>query len=453
MLHNQNQEFRRAVVQCVAGGIALALLTFVGVRLKLDLATTAFLYLIVIVLLSLQGRFFVSAILSFVAVGCLAHYFAPPISSFRGDDARDAAFAIIAFLISSAVITRLVSRARKSAEALREQANLLNLTHDTIFVRDMHDVVTFWNRGADERYGWKAEQVVGKKTTHQLLQTVFPAPIEEINAELLRTGRWEGELMHTRADGTRVTVASRWSLQRDKRQQPLAILELNNDITERKRAEAKLLRNEAYLSEAQRLSRTGSFGWRVSTGEILWSEETFRIFQYDRTTKPTVELVLQRVHPENVAFVKQTIERASQDGKDFDFEHRLLMPDRSIKYVHVVAHVLRDESGSVEFAGAVMDVTENKQAEQALRRSESNLAEAQRLTHTGSWVWRVAGREAVHLSEEWYRIYDFDPEEGVPAWEDRLQRVHPEDRAKWQGTIDRAIAEKSDYQVELYSAK
>ncbi|HTD66478.1 MAG TPA: hypothetical protein VK846_08125, partial [Candidatus Limnocylindria bacterium] len=80
MLHNQNQEFRRAVVQCVAGGIALALLTFVGVRLKLDLATTAFLYLIVIVLLSLQGRFFVSAILSFVAVGCLAHYFAPPIS-------------------------------------------------------------------------------------------------------------------------------------------------------------------------------------------------------------------------------------------------------------------------------------------------------------------------------------------------------------------------------------
>jgi PAS domain S-box-containing protein len=363
MLRNQNQEFRRAVVQFVMGGIALAVLTFVGLRLKLDLATTAFLYLIVIVLLSLQGRFLVSAILSFIAVGCLAYYFAPPDFSFRVDDLRGEALAIVAFLISSAVITRLVSRARNSAEALREQASLLNLTHDTIFVRDMHDVITFWNRGAEELYGWTAGQVVGKTTTHQLLQTVFPAPIEKINAELLRTGRWEGELMHTKADGTRVRVASRWSLQRDKRQHPLAVLETNNDITERKRAEAKLLRNEAYLSEAQRLSHTGSFGWRVSTGEILWSEETFRIFQYDRTTKPSVELITQRVHPEDVAFVKQTIERALQDGNDFDFQHRLLMPDGSVKCVQVVAHAVSDESGSVEFIGAVMDVTERKRAE------------------------------------------------------------------------------------------
>ena len=165
--------------------------------------------------------------------------------------------------------------------------------------------------------------------------------------------------------------------------------------------------------------------------------------------KPTVELALQRFHPEDAPLVKQTIERASQDGKDFDFEHRLLMPDGSVKHVHIVAHAERGESGELEFVGAVMDTTESNQSEQALRRSESNLAEAQRLTHTGSWIWRVAGREAVHLSEEWYRIYGFDPEEGMPAWEERLQRVHPEDRANWQGTIDRAIGEKSDYQVEF----
>ncbi len=213
--------------------------------------------------------------------------------------------------------------------------------------------------------------------------------------------------------------------------------------------EEKLHQSEAYLSEAQRLSHTGSFGWRPSTGEIIWSEETFRIFQYDRTTIPTVELVLQRVHPEDAALVKQTIERASQDGRDFDHEYRLVMPDSSVKYVHVVAHALNDVSGSAEFVGAVMDVTAAKQAEEALRRSESNLAEAQRLTHTGSWAWRVAGRAAVHLSEEWYRIYGFDPEEGMLAWEQRLRRIHPEDRAKWQGAIDRAIGEKSDYEVEF----
>jgi PAS domain S-box-containing protein len=213
--------------------------------------------------------------------------------------------------------------------------------------------------------------------------------------------------------------------------------------------EEKLQRSETYLAEAQRLSRTGSFGWRVSTGEIIWSEETFRIFQYDLTTIPTVELVLQRVHPEDVALVKQTIERASQGGKNFEHEYRLLMPDGSVKHVRIVAHALTDESGSVEFVGAVMDVTEGKRAEEALRQSETNLAEAQRLTHTGSWAWRVAGRKASHLSEEWYRIYGFDPEEGMPGWEERLQRVHPEDRAKWQGAIDRAIVEKSEYEVEF----
>jgi PAS domain S-box-containing protein len=224
---------------------------------------------------------------------------------------------------------------------------------------------------------------------------------------------------------------------------------LQAESLERKHAEESLRRSESYLAEAQRLSRTGSFGWRPSTNEIICSEETFRIFQYDRTTKPTVELVLQRGHPEDAALVKETVERASQDGKDFDFEHRLLLPDGSIKHVHIVAHAERGASGELEFVGAVMDTTESKRAEEALRRSESYLAEAQRLTHTGSWAWQVAGRDALHLSEEWYRLYGFDPEKGPPSWEERLERVHPKDRAKWQGAIERAIAEMSDYEVEF----
>src|SRR5947209_1121036 len=211
----------------------------------------------------------------------------------------------------------------------------------------------------------------------------------------------------------------------------------------------ELRRSEAYLAQAQRLSRTGSFGWKVCTGEIIWSDETFRIFQYDRTTKPTVELIVQRVHPEDAVHVQQTTERASQDGKDFEHEFRLLMPDGAVKYVHVVAHAERDESGEIEFVGAVMDVTERKRTEEALRRSENYLAEVQRLTHTGSWVWGVAGRSALHLSEEWYRIYGFDPAEGMPTWEQGRKRVHPEDRATWEDTIDRAIAGKSDYEMEF----
>ena len=132
---------------------------------------------------------------------------------------------------------------------------------------------------------------------------------------------------------------------------------------------AELRRSEALLARAQRLSQTGSFAWKVSKDELVWSEETFRIFQYDRTTKPTLEIILQRVHPEDAAKVKKTIDWATQDGKHFEHEYRLLMPDGSVKHVHVVTHAVRDESGGVEFVGAVMDVTEQHQARAALEKA------------------------------------------------------------------------------------
>src|SRR5467141_2809906 len=162
------------------------------------------------------------------------------------------------------------------------------------------------------------------------------------------------------------------------------------DIEERHRAEDALRRSEAYLAEAQRLSNTGSFGWSVSSGEILWSEETSRIFQYDRTTKPTVELILQRVHPEDTVNVKQTIENASMNGKDFEHEYRLVTPDNSVKYVHVVAHGFSGKSGRVEFVGAVMDVTERKRAEEALREAQANLARVSRVTTIGELTVSLA---------------------------------------------------------------
>ncbi len=117
-----------------------------------------------------------------------------------------------------------------------QQASLLNLTHDSIFVRDMGFVVTYWNRGAEELYGWTPREAIGKPS-QELLQTIFPVPLEEIREELLRTGRWEGELKRTKADGVPVIVASRWSLRRDERERPVAILETSNDVTERKRWE------------------------------------------------------------------------------------------------------------------------------------------------------------------------------------------------------------------------
>jgi PAS domain S-box-containing protein len=138
----------------------------------------------------------------------------------------------------------------------------------------------------------------------------------------------------------------------------------------RRRVEEALRRSEAYLAHAQRLSHTGSFGWRARTDEILWSAETFRIFQFAPTEKPTFERILERVHPEDAPAVRQTIERASREGKDFEHRYRLLMPEGSVKYLHIVAHAQSDVAGGLEFVGAVMDQTAARQAEEALRRSE-----------------------------------------------------------------------------------
>jgi signal transduction histidine kinase len=152
----------------------------------------------------------------------------------------------------------------------------------------------------------------------------------------------------------------------------------------------ELQTRETYLAEAQKLSHTGSFSWSVSTGEIHWSAETFRIFEYDLATKPAVELVLNRVHPEDVVRVKQAIENASMNRNDFELEYRLVMPDHSVKFVHVVAHTVSDETGTIEVIGAVMDVTERKRADEALREAQANLARVSRVTTMGELTASVA---------------------------------------------------------------
>jgi PAS domain S-box-containing protein len=123
-----------------------------------------------------------------------------------------------------------IAERKRGEEVLRERANLLDLTHDTVFVRDINDVITFWNRGAEKLYGWTRDEAVGQ-VSHCLMQTNFPAPLEEITAELNNTGRWEGELIHTRRDGKQVVATSRWALQLDDQGKPIAVLETNNDIT------------------------------------------------------------------------------------------------------------------------------------------------------------------------------------------------------------------------------
>jgi PAS domain S-box-containing protein len=209
----------------------------------------------------------------------------------------------------------------------------------------------------------------------------------------------------------------------------------------------KLKRSEAYLSEAQRLSHTGSFGWSVPNGEIYWSEETYNIFEYDQAVKPTLELVLERIHPEDRELAGQIIRAATED-RDVDAEHRLLMPDGRVKHLRVLARGLKTSSGSPEIVGAVTDVTAAKQAERTLRESEAYLAEAQRLSRTGSWAWNPVTGENRYWSDECFRLLGFDPADGMPPFETFVQRIHPDDRPIVAEELERATRERGEYQVD-----
>src|SRR3984885_3466917 len=211
---------------------------------------------------------------------------------------------------------------------------------------------------------------------------------------------------------------------------------------ELKAAQAELQRRWQYLAEAQRLSHSGTFGWKVDSGELLWSDETYRILGFTRETNPTLDLVFDRIHPDDRERLRRLRDLATKDGMDLDDEHRLQMPDGVIKYVHVVAHAGSDSSGNREYIGVVSDITERKRTEEErqalsrdLKESNARLEEAQRVAHVGHWEWDLETSEVI-WSDETYRIFGLKPQERPMNFAMVRQMVHPEDRETLYSGVD-----------------
>ena len=349
-----------------------------------------------------------------------------------------------------------ITERRRAEEALQKSQLYLSegqrLAHMGSWAFNPAGFFDYWSQELFEIYGLDSQK--GAPTLEQYLATIHAQDrdfmantIKRMHAE--RSGcdvkkrivLPDGELRYIRCVGIPVVEGEVLK----------GFLGTAIDITEQELLTLELERRQAYLADAQRLSHTGSWANAANGEPRYWSEECYRVLGFDPAEPlPSLETVFQRIHPDDRAAMREQLERGIRDRADFEVDMRIVHPITGIRNIRSTAHSVLNRCGDLsEMVGTVMDVTEQKLLTQELERRQAHLTEAQKLTHTGSWAWRLADRKTVHLSDEWYRIYGFDPTLGATTWEDYFERVHPEDRLKWTGIIERAIVEKADYDQEF----
>jgi PAS domain S-box-containing protein len=277
-----------------------------------------------------------------------------------------------------------LSEARKTA--------ILDSAIDCIVTIDHEGCITEFNPAAERTFGYRRDEVLGQQLADVIIPPALRGRHREGFARYLATG--EAHVLGRRIEMTAVHADGRefpieLAITRIPSDGPPSFTGYLRDITERKHSEEELRRSEAFLAEAQHLSRVGSFSWRVATDEIMWSEQLYRIFEIDRDVRVTFEVIGTRVHPEDLSVFKEQIERSRRDGSNVQLEIRLQMPDRTVKYVHVVAHC-RAHDDQLEYIGAVQDVTQRRLADAALAKLRSELASVARVTSLGVLTASIA---------------------------------------------------------------
>ncbi|MEG4940016.1 PAS domain S-box protein [Microcoleus sp. F4-D5] len=277
------------------------------------------------------------------------------------------------------------ARVRKEAEeTLRKQAQMLDLANDTIAVLDLNGVISYWNLGAKWLYGWRKSQAVGKNI-HKLLQTEWTQPFEEIQKVFFEKGSWQGELVRTKKDGTKITVASRWTLQRDDLDRPVAILEISNDISDRKRSEIALIESAQRFRATFEQAAVGMVQKTVEGKFLLVNQKLCEILGYSR--QELVEKTFQEItFPEDLANELELLRQLlAGEIENFSLEKRYIRKDGQLVWANLTVSLLREQNGSQFLMSVVEDIRERKQAEESLRlRAEELSWTAQALAKTTS---------------------------------------------------------------------
>ena len=324
----------------------------------------------------------------------------------------------------------------------------LQTAMDGFFRTDMQGQILEVNETYCRMSGYSEQELLNLNILD--LEAVHDA--ETIAANIRKTaeqGPNRFESVHRRKDG------SLFDVEISAQYQPIAggqTVVFVRDITDRKRAEEALRRSEACLAEGQRLSHTGSWAFDLAGDKFVYaSEECVRIFEVDmQEGLPTREAVYRLVHPEDLDRVKGNHEKSAREKVDTSEESRIVLPSGTVKHIQAIRHPVLNEAGDVvELVGTVIDITDRKRAEQALRQSEAYLAEAQQLSHTGSWAFDLASSNYIYLSEECFRIFGLDAQEGLPTRGAVSQLIHPEDWDKVKGDFEKVLREKVDVSSEF----
>jgi PAS domain S-box-containing protein len=350
------------------------------------------------------------------------------------------------------IATLLTSGSRESRELQESKARLeeaQRVAHVGYWVWDLDSDRVTWSDETYRIFGLTPQEgPIDLATVREMIHPEDRESVFRTAEEAIRGGAHpDSEHRLVRPNGEVRIVHSLGDLKRDASGRPYQMFGTVQDITDRKRAEEALQRTQFYLSEGQRLAHMGS--WAFNAAGHYWSDELYKIYGLDpKNGAPTVEQYLALVHPQDRASMAETIKRMQEEQRGFDQIERIVRPDGQLRYVRAVAVPVVEQGVFKGFVGTTMDVTEQELLTQELRRGQAYLAEAQSLTHIGSWACNFVTGQIFHLSDEIFRLYGFDPSSRAIPFEHFYNATHPEDEPALRENFYGAIHARMDYDLE-----